>query len=66
MEIRVPEPFNYSSPDEKQSDEMCSVFWEVSTEHVQMLLFATTVCRGKKAILLFYVVQYFGFTQLIQ
>lgn len=60
------EPFSCFPPDEKQSDDMCSVFWEASTKHVQMLLFATNVCRRKKAIILLHAVCYFGFTQLIQ
>lgn len=50
MEIRVTEPLSHSSPDEKQTDDMCSVFWKVSSEHMQMLLFPTTACRGKKQL----------------
>ena len=50
MEMWRPDPFIHSSPAEKQFDVMHSMFWEAPSERVQILLFATTVWRGKKQL----------------
>lgn len=50
MEMWGPDPSSHSSPAEKQFDDMHLMFWEVPSEHMQIPLFATTVCIGKKQI----------------